>query len=213
MALNKSKYMFFLITMLLLSLCGCAIGQNDITRLENIPPVEPSVQRIRASFAYDPSSLQQEAGICDYVFVATVVEDDGVEYRNTVVTEDENGEVKEIASPYSNYVLQVLENWKGQLITDEEIPVVKHGGISQDGSMLILFEDDQLPEVNKTYLFFGYAQKNGDILISGPNSNLELVDSQARNSSGLYAQYKEAVDNEIVPVERERYKSNYEQVD
>ena len=45
------------------------------------------------------------------------------------------------------------------------------------------------------------------------NSNLELVDSQARNSSGLYAQYKEAVDNEIVPVERERYKSNYEQVD
>lgn len=67
--------------------------------------------------------------------------------------------------------------------------------------------------MNKTYLFFGYAQKNGDILISGPNSNLELVDSQARNSSGLYAQYKEAVDNEIVPVERERYKSNYEQVD
>ena len=55
--------------------------------------------------------------------------------------------------------------------------------------------------------------KIGDILISGPNSNLELVDSQARNSSGLYAQYKEAVDNEIVPVERECYKSNYEQVD
>ena len=102
MTFNKKKYMFILLTMLLLSLCGCAIGQNDITRLENIPPVEPSVQRIRASFAYDPSSLQQEAGICDYVFVATVVEDDGVEYRNTVVTEDENGEVKEIG-PMSRF--------------------------------------------------------------------------------------------------------------
>ena len=75
--------------MLLLSICRCAIGQNDITRLENIPPVEPSVQRIRASFAYDPSSLQQEAGSCDYVIGATVVEDDDGEYRNTVVTEGE----------------------------------------------------------------------------------------------------------------------------
>ena len=136
-------------------------------------------------------------------------------------TEDEKGNPKEVGSPYTNYTIQVLENIKGELITDKPIPIVKQGGISEKQDAIYLFENDSLPSENSIYIFLAYAQEDGSLLISGPNSNVMCNDSNMYSINSVseeksvteydeFITYKDANDNEIIPVDRERYKSIYE---
>ncbi|WMM89232.1 hypothetical protein Q7C09_11455, partial [Heyndrickxia coagulans] len=81
-----------------------------------------------------------------------VDEKTGTEYKNTTQIETEEG-TKEISTPYTNYKITVLENIKGELETDKPIPVQKAGGISEDGSSIVTFDDDNLPEVGQSYVF------------------------------------------------------------
>lgn len=87
---------------------------------------------------------------CKLYFVSC----DGTEYRNVITTEDEKGNPKEVGSPYTNYTIQVLENIKGELITDKPIPIVKQGGISEKQDAIYLFENDSLPSENSIYIFW-----------------------------------------------------------
>mgnify|MGYP006982368195 FL=1 len=143
------------------------------------------------------------------------------QYRNVITTEDEKGNPKEVGSPYTNYTIQVLENIKGELITDKPIPIVKQGGISEKQDAIYLFENDSLPSENSIYIFLAYAQEDGSLLISGPNSNVMCNDSNMYSINSVseeksvteydeFITYKDANDNEIIPVDRERYKSIYE---
>lgn len=120
-----------------------------------------------------------------------------------------------------NYTIQVLENIKGELITDKPIPIVKQGGISEKQDAIYLFENDSLPSENSIYIFLAYAQEDGSLLISGPNSNVMCNDSNMYSINSVseeksvteydeFITYKDANDNEIIPVDRERYKSIYE---
>ena len=96
---------------------GCASKNNASqlnTNVSNLP-----IHQMHASFVYDTDNIREAVGICDYVFVAKVVSCDGTEYRNVITTEDEKGNPKEVGSPYTNYTIQVLENIKGELITDK----------------------------------------------------------------------------------------------
>ena len=133
----------------------------------------------------------------------------------------EKGNPKEVGSPYTNYTIQVLENIKGELITDKPIPIVKQGGISEKQDAIYLFENDSLPSENSIYIFLAYAQEDGSLLISGPNSNVMCNDSNMYSINSVseeksvteydeFITYKDANDNEIIPVDRERYKSIYE---
>ncbi len=154
---------------------GCASKNNASqlnTNVSNLP-----IHQMHASFVYDTDNIREAVGICDYVFVAKVVSCDGTEYRNVITTEDEKGNPKEVGSPYTNYTIQVLENIKGELITDKPIPIVKQGGISEKQDAIYLFENDSLPSENSIYIFLAYAQEDGSLLISGPNSNVMCNDS------------------------------------
>ena len=71
-----------------------------------------------------------------------------------LIYQDEKGNPKEVGSPYTNYTIQVLENIKGELITDKPIPIVKQGGISEKQDAIYLFENDSLPSENSIYIFF-----------------------------------------------------------
>lgn len=198
---------------------GCASKNNASqlnTNVSNLP-----IHQMHASFVYDTDNIREAVGICDYVFVAKVVSCDGTEYRNVITTEDEKGNPKEVGSPYTNYTIQVLENIKGELITDKPIPIVKQGGISEKQDAIYLFENDSLPSENSIYIFLAYAQEDGSLLISGPNSNVMCNDSNMYSINSVseeksvteydeFITYKAANDNEIIPVDRERYKSIYE---
>lgn len=89
------------------------------------------------------------------------------------------------------------------------------GGVSKDQKAIYLFEEDLLPEENRSYIFLALCQPDGSLLISGPNSNVPIdnaetysIDSNYDNY--LYEIYADAYANEIIPIEHERFISVYE---
>lgn len=192
---------------------GCSSINNDQASTLSAKDIKKlPVYPMRASFVYNTDDLRETAGICDYVFIGEVVSCDGTQYHNVITMEDENGNPKETGSPYTNYTVNVIENLKGELITDQPIKITKQGGVTATLDSVFLFENDELPETNNTYIFFAYAEADGSLLVSGPNTNIpyNTTNTYSEKSTSEYQEYKSAVANEIIPVERERFTSIYE---
>ncbi len=216
MKIKKSIVLPVIATVLLV---GVLLGGNSLLNSQGLHLEETVVDtdslpisKIEAAFVYDVNNITEAVGISDFVFAAKVVSNDGTKYKDTVVMEDIYGKPKEVGTPYTSYTLDVLENIKGSLTTEPSIEVIKHGGIVKTKDSVILFENDMLPKEGKVYIFSGYAQKDGSILISGPNSNV-LVNIEAKESiisTESYQRYANAVENETIPVQRERYSSKFE---
>lgn len=152
--------------------------------------------------------------MADYVFAPSAPQNDGTRYEDTRTVEDSSGDPKEVGTPYTSFTVQVLNNIKGELQTTNPITLIKHGGVSQGQKAVYVYENDQLPQENATYIFLTYAQPDGSLLVSGPNSNISVdtaaaADAESVEESDVYQTYKEAYENEVVPVERERYTSTY----
>ena len=170
---------------------------------------------IQAQFVYDPDSIQESVGMADYVFAGFVAGCDGTHYENIVIMEDEDGFFKKVGSPYTNYTVEVVGNIKGSLRTDTPIQIVKDGGVAYDGESVSIYENDLLPKVGQAYIFLAYAQPDGSLLVTGPNSNIHIVKSGGLDTEEIlaaeeFALYQDAYEDEIIPVERERFVSKYE---
>ena len=214
MTLSKRvAFPIIIIVAVVLSL-GVLVNNNRKIDVSCIDPSTLPIYRLDGSPMYDPSNPKEAVGICDYVFVGKVVSNDGTQYRDKILVEDEKGKPIEVGTPYTDYTVVVTDNIKGNLQTDEPITIIKRGGIINTGKAVIVFENDFLPEEGNLYIFLGYAQEEGWILISGPNSNiaLEIPDGQTAKSTSEYQTYEEAFLNEIIPagLEAKRFKSIYE---
>ncbi len=168
---------------------------------------EIEVSLLSASFGIDVNNVNAVVGDADNVFVGYVEKLEGTEYKHPVTIETEVG-TKEVSSPYTNYSITVIDNIKGKL--KKNISVQKSGGISQDQDVYLLYEGDSLPVEGRYYIFNTYNQPDGSILISGPNSNIELnINSKSEIlSSEEYKKYVEAVKNEVKS-DRKRFESDY----
>ncbi len=173
------------------------------------------VKTMKASYVYDISDKKAAVGAVDYVFAGKVLSNDGTVYEDPVPMEDEDGNTIEVGSPYTHYTVQVLENMKGGLITEEPIEIVKDGGVGQDGEAVYLYEDDSLPQVGKAYIFLAYTQEDGSLLISGMDSNIlletkEKVSMETIERTDTYKEYKEAIKHQIIPKDYRRDTSIYD---
>jgi hypothetical protein len=137
----------------------------------------------QANFACDSWGINEAVGRADFVFVGTVVQNNGTRYESDDM-------------PFTDYTIIVEQNIKGNLITGEPIPVSKEGGISKDKSQVKLFASDLLPEEGKTYIFSVYVEEDGALLISGPDSNVPL-DSTSEENDALISKYVDAVENQV----------------
>lgn len=169
------------------------------------------IKTIQASFVCDPYNIREKVGIVDYVFVGEVVECGKTQYKDAVTIENEN-----VGIPYTPYKVNVLSNIKGSLYLNEPIPILKFGGVSQDEMFVLLHEDDVLPQEGQKYVFLAFAQPDGSLLVSGPNSNIPFENDpsvynneEADPSNSLYDIYTDAYENEVV-FDRERFVSAYE---
>ncbi|MEC1178260.1 cell surface protein [Metasolibacillus meyeri] len=176
---------------------------------ENVKDEEIVVAPLHATYSIDVSNINAVVGDADNVFVGYVEKLEGTEYKFPVTVETEDG-TKEVAHPYTNYSITVIDNIKGALKADTTIPVQKSGGLSEDQDMYILYENDMLPVEGKYYIFNTYNQPDGSILISGVNSNIEL-NSLTRNNdfsnTKEFKEYKTAVKNQVMS-DRERFETN-----
>ncbi|MEK4734454.1 cell surface protein [Paenibacillus sp. FSL L8-0641] len=218
----KKIFMFLsLFTMIAMLASGCSNSNVDknITKAGEVP-----TSYLHASFDINVDNSKEVVGFADYVFVGFVEEMTGTDYKFPVTKETEDGP-KELKSPYTNYSIKVLDNIKGNLKKDVSIPLQKSGGLSEDKSTYFLFEDDSLPQKGKVYVFTATAEQDGSLLVSGPNSNIEVKkDFFSKNSiqklseesianelakTEEYKTYQDAYKNEIVK-DRKRFTSKYE---
>lgn len=175
------------------SLSGCSTPASvDSSQVD--PKTLPVVFN-HASFSVDVNDPRATAGDADYVFVAQVDSIDGITYKNPVTIETDDGS-KEVSDPYTNFHVTVIDNLKGELETSVSIPVQKAGGVTEDASMVVLYEDDLLPEVGSTYVLLAYTQTDGSLLISGPNSSPEV--DEVENGAEIPEVTKDLRDAEIV---------------
>jgi hypothetical protein len=220
-SMKKAFMILSIFTTVAILASGCSNPKVDenITKSGEIP-----TSYLHASFVIDVDNPKAVVGYADYAFVGLVEEMTGTDYKFPVTKETENGP-KVLTMPYTNYSVKVLGNIKGNLKKDVSIPLQKFGGLNDDKSTYFLFEDDFLPQKGKVYVFTATAEQDGSLLVSGPNSNIEVkTDFFSKNSiqklseesianeltkTEEYKTYQDAYKNEIVK-DRERSTSKYE---
>ncbi|MBD8500314.1 hypothetical protein [Paenibacillus arenosi] len=212
MVMKPKKWLAHLLLIAALSmlLAGCTSNEQE-TSSSNLP-----IHHLHGTFSIDVHDPKAVVGDADYVFVGRVDKLVNTEYKNAVTLETETG-TKEVASPYTNYSITILENLKGELQTGVSNPVQKSGGVNEDGASIVLYEEDILPQVDNVYIFVAYAQKDGSLLVSGPNSTIAVPANGTMSETNLarvaetneYQTYSNAVNNEKDSV-RERFVSKFD---
>ncbi|WP_018665359.1 hypothetical protein [Heyndrickxia acidiproducens] len=201
-------------TMILILSTACSSTEKNVSSDNS----ELQTITLDGTFVIDVDNPKETVGDADYVFLANVDEVISTEQKHQETMETEHG-TKVVSTPYTNFNVTVLKNIKGNLKTDTPIPLQKAGGISADNSSLVLYEDDSLPEVGKSYVFLAYAQDDGSLLVSGPNSNISVssIDKFAKSknvnyvaeTSDVISEYELAYKNQQ-ETSRDRSISDYE---
>jgi hypothetical protein len=203
-------------------LSGCSSNKNmdkietetiNVTdKVENILP-DDSIEYVNASYVFDIDNPQELVGFVDYVFVGHVDKNVGVEYVEAGEEPSEEGIIISY-DPYTTYNVTVLSNIKGELKTDVSIPLIKFGGLNKDGLSYLLMDGDTFPQVGGTYIFTAKADENGELHLTGKNSNIPLnAESKSMHAVSLdennqkvenieqtdiYQIYMEAEQNQII---------------
>lgn len=171
--------------------------------------------QVKHSYVIDITNPRELAGFADYVFVGRVEKQNEVVYEDVFDRETEGGLVT-VGTPHTGFDVTILENEKGNLVLDQTISLWKEGGLSIDGKVRIVAEEDTWPEAGDVYMFYASVRKDGNLLV---NHNFKLADSkksstptpQAAQSeqkaianSSTYQEMVAACKNEV-PFERERF--------
>lgn len=134
------------------------------------------ISNIRMSYAFDHDDLKYYMRDVDYVFLGNIEKEIGTDYEEKEII---NGE--EVSTPYTKYEVKVTKTLKGDFSQGDNIQIKKMGGISENGKQYYLCEDDVIPEEGKNYIFLGYVQPNGELLVAGKNSTIEKGETELKN--------------------------------
>lgn len=204
---------------------------NKIEKLEtSITPISVDVEslpveEIEMAYDFDVYDKEKLVGFVDYMFIGRVEEVTGTVYESVTYNAEKN---IYCGIPYTCYNVTVVENIKGELILNEVIPIRKLGGVSVDGESLYKYVPESMPKKDGYYLFLGYADANGELYVSDPNSAIELyLENGTENASTavysvgdsssqfedlkLIKEYKNAYKNQDLSERKgERYSSDYD---
>lgn len=194
-------------------LAGCSNTTNQTAK--DIDISELPIETTTVSYGIDVDNPKEAIGSAHYVFVGRV---DEVVETVYIPLDRENPEKakEEDKLPFTNYKVSVLENIKGELQQEVEIPLQKQGGITKDGAKVFMLEDDYLPKEGDICIFRTFVQIDGQMTGEGKNSSILLQEgvdktrsSEEYKEAGIYQEYVEAA-KEPVDSGRERSISEYD---
>lgn len=197
----KKSLSYFAILTIVISFTGCN-KPTDVTKLDT--------KYVSAMYVVDMKNPEEVVGISSNVFIGFIEEMTGTDYILNI--------------PYTRYNVKVIDNIKGELQLDATIQLNKEGGISEDRSCYLLYENDFLPDEEKYYIFNVRERiEDGSYTASGMNtvillddidlqsitndiildnsdsSNTEQNDIKIKlDNSGIYQKYVDAYNNQIV---------------
>ncbi|MDD2212992.1 MAG: hypothetical protein PHR21_00375 [Oscillospiraceae bacterium] len=201
---KKTNTGLILIFILILLLVVAGVGVQFLAGSKTIP-----VDYLDTSYSINVTDPRALMGDADYCIVARVDKLLDTDYR---WPSDLEG--KTVTSPYTQYEVTIVQSIKGELPEGTALDLYKAGGIAEDGSRYYLYEDDYLPAVGSTAVFFLYAQAaDGSLLASGQGSTRPYSSDTARQVTAIAGeipaglndeQLSDALTNQIV-TDRERF--------
>ena len=215
------KSIIIITVVLVVLLAGISISMDFVEKkLESkIFPLKDPISVINAEYqrtvacvdwAFDVSDKRKVVGFHDYVFVGEVKKVVGTGYTDV----DFSDGMRLFSQPYTQYEIRVLENLKGELVTDRNIPLTKHDGAYFFGKRVSMMEGDSLPDEGECYIFICIADENGELNIGNFSSFCDIYLCNAedyRDDEEKIEIYRQAVENMDESVRYgERYKSKYE---
>lgn len=185
----------------------------------NIFPLKDPISVINAEYkrpvvcvdwAFDVSDKSKVAGFHDYVFVGEVKKVVGTGYTDVTYY----GGFDFDDNPFTRYEIRVLENIKGELTKNKDIPLTKHDGVHYFGKRASMFEGDSLPDEGECYIFICRADEKGELNIGSFSYFCDIYLCKAEDYTGneeLIEIYRDAAENmdESVYI-GEKYKSKYD---
>lgn len=163
-------------------------------------------------YIYDTSTKEKVIGASDYTFVAKVNKLLRVEH----LKEDSEGKLVDY-TPYSVYLVTVLKNIKGTLVTDRDIEVKLLGGIHRSENYKVLVNKLKYLDKDNYYILHPSADEEGNLIITNPDEIYPLG-KEYDEKSELIKEYIKAYKNEEVPtaeyysIPKERQYSIYDEV-
>ena len=210
-----------ILALLAVLLAGIKISMNIFEKkLESeIFPLKDPVSVINSEYqrpvvcvdwAFDVSDKRKVVGFHDYVFVGEVKKVVGTGYTDV----DFSDGMRMFSQPYTQYEIRVIENLKGELVTDRDIPLTKHDGVYFFGKRVSMMEGDSLPDEGECYIFICTAGEDGELYIGNFSYFCDIYLCKAEDYTGnevLIDVYRDAVENMDESVRYgERYKSKYQ---
>ena len=145
-------------------------------------------------WVYDVNDKRKVAGASDYVFVAEIKKVVGTGYTDVKFYDGFNYD----DNPFTRYEIRVLQNLKGELITDKDIPLTKHDGVHFFGKRVSALEGDMLPDEGECYIFLCNADEDGELVIGNFSYFCDIYLCKAEDYTGsenLIEVYRDAVEN------------------
>ena len=179
---------------------------------ESISVINTEYQRTVAcvDWAFDVSDKRKVVGFHDYIFVGEVKKVVGTGYTDV----DFSDGMRMFSQPYTQYEIRVIENLKGELVTDRDIPLTKYDGAYPFSKSVSMMEGDCLPDVGECYIFICTAGEDGELYIGNFSSFCDIYLCKAEDYTGNEAMidiYRDAVENMDESVRYgENYKSKYD---
>lgn len=187
--------------------------ENNIFPLKDpISVVNTEYERpvVCVDWAFDVKDKNKVAGSSDYVFVGEVKRVVGTGY--TDVRYYDGFDIDE--NPFTLYEIRVLENIKGELTTNMDIPLTKHDGVYYFGKRLSALEGDNLPDEGECYIFLCHTDGDGELVIGSFSYFGDIYLCKSEDYTGnesLIEIYRDAVENMDESVYfGEKYKSKYD---
>ena len=215
------KFIVTIAVVLVVLFAGASLSMDFIEKkLESkIFPLKDPISVINTEYqrtvacvdwAFDVSDKRKVVGFHDYIFVGEVKKVVGTGYTDV----DFSDGMRMFSQPYTRYEIRVLENLKGELVTDRDIPLTKHDGVYFFGKRVSMMEGDSLPDEGECYIFICIADENGELNIGNFSSFCDIYLCNAedyRDDEEKIEIYRQAVENMDESVRYgERYKSKYE---
>ena len=210
-----------ILALLAVLLAGIKISMNIFEKkLESeIFPLKDPVSVINSEYqrpvvcvdwAFDVSDKRKVVGFHDYVFVGEVKKVVGTGYTDV----DFSDGMRMFSQPYTQYEIRVIENLKGELVTDRDIPLTKHDGVYFFGKRVSMMEGDSLPDEGECYIFICTAGEDGELYIGNFSYFCDIYLCKAEDYTGnesLIEIYRDAVKNMDESVYfGENFKSKYD---
>ncbi len=179
---------------------------------DHISVINSEYQRpvVCVDWIYDVNDKRKVAGASDYIFVAEVKKVVGTGYTDVKYYGGFNFD----DNPFTRYEIRVIENLKGELITDRDIPLTKHDGVHFFGKKVSALEGDNLPDEGECYIFLCNADEDGELVIGSFSYFCDIYLCKAEEYTGnekFIEIYRDAIANMDESVRfGETYKSKYE---